>query len=128
VICVATFFTDYPAVDWVLYFENTGVADTPIIENIQVLDVLFNKPLPGKTPWLLHQTNGAQTTPEDMETRKVPLADDEIFSMGGALGMSTGYDLPYFRIDMAGPPPLSLSAGQGSGRPICNVIIAGACT
>ena len=29
----------YPAADWVLRFENTGKQDTPIIEDIQALDV-----------------------------------------------------------------------------------------
>jgi len=35
VTAVVTIFKSYPAVDWVLYFENQGEADTPIIENIQ---------------------------------------------------------------------------------------------
>ena len=32
-------FKKYPAVDWVLSFENKGESDSPIIENIQALDV-----------------------------------------------------------------------------------------
>jgi alpha-galactosidase len=36
---VARTFKDYPATDWVLHFTNTGPADTPIIEQIQALDV-----------------------------------------------------------------------------------------
>jgi len=32
-------FKRYPAVDWVLHFENTGTQDTPILDNIQALDV-----------------------------------------------------------------------------------------
>ena len=43
-------FKQYPAVDWVLHFENTGANDTPIIEGIQALDVMLgtndvNQPL-----------------------------------------------------------------------------------
>ncbi len=34
-------FKDFPAVEWVLYFENRGKEDTPIIENIKALDVLL---------------------------------------------------------------------------------------
>jgi len=34
-------FKHYPAVDWVLHFENTGTQDTPILEGIQALDVLL---------------------------------------------------------------------------------------
>ncbi len=29
----------YPATEWVLYFENAGTKDTPILENVQALDV-----------------------------------------------------------------------------------------
>ncbi|MCC6489236.1 MAG: alpha-galactosidase, partial [Candidatus Hydrogenedentes bacterium] len=29
----------YPATDWVLFFENTGTQDTPILEDVQALDV-----------------------------------------------------------------------------------------
>ena len=32
-------FKRYPAVDWVLFFENTGTHDTPIIEKVQAVDV-----------------------------------------------------------------------------------------
>ncbi|MBN2137702.1 MAG: NPCBM/NEW2 domain-containing protein [Sedimentisphaerales bacterium] len=39
VTVVASMFEGYPAVDWVAYFENKGDKDTPIIEDIQALDV-----------------------------------------------------------------------------------------
>ena len=41
VSAVVTVFKLYPAVDWVVYFENRGSADTPIIENIQAADFLL---------------------------------------------------------------------------------------
>jgi hypothetical protein len=39
-----TIFKDFPAVEWVLHFQNTGSADTPILENIQALDALLECP------------------------------------------------------------------------------------
>ncbi len=41
VIATAKAFRRYPAVEWVLSFENGGEADTPILEQIQALDVLL---------------------------------------------------------------------------------------
>lgn len=41
-LCVSadvSIWKEYPAVDWVLYFENQGQEDTPIIKNIQAVDV-----------------------------------------------------------------------------------------
>ena len=34
-----TIFKSYPAAEWILYFENQGKEDTPVIENIQALDL-----------------------------------------------------------------------------------------
>src|SRR6202043_2367632 len=31
-------YHDFPTVEWTVFFKNTGVADTPILENIQMLD------------------------------------------------------------------------------------------
>ncbi len=38
---VATAFTDHPGVDWTVHFTNTGSADTPILEQVRVLNVFF---------------------------------------------------------------------------------------
>lgn len=39
-----TTFADFPAVDWVARFTNTGSADTPILENVLPLDGRFAAP------------------------------------------------------------------------------------
>ena len=31
-------YKDFPAIEWVLHFKNTGKVDTPILENVQALD------------------------------------------------------------------------------------------
>ena len=41
--CVAIEYGDFPTVEWTLYFKNTGSADTPIIEKIQVLDIALSR-------------------------------------------------------------------------------------
>ncbi len=35
-------YKDYPAADWLLWFENAGNADTPIISDIQAIDAVFD--------------------------------------------------------------------------------------
>jgi alpha-galactosidase len=44
VTAMATGFRDFPAVDWVLRFENTGTQDTPILEKVWVMDTAGSKP------------------------------------------------------------------------------------
>jgi alpha-galactosidase len=40
VVATVRTFAGYPAVDWVLSFENRGAADTPILEDVQALDTV----------------------------------------------------------------------------------------
>lgn len=47
----------FPAVDWVLHFENTGDKDTPIIEDIKAVDVDLNTGY-GRTPMSLYELEG----------------------------------------------------------------------
>jgi alpha-galactosidase len=57
VTAVVKAFKRYPAVDWVLYFENQGAQDTPIIEDIQGLDVMLRTGN-SKRAALVHQIAG----------------------------------------------------------------------
>jgi alpha-galactosidase len=41
--CVGIEYHDFPAVEWTVYFKNTGVKDTPILENIQGLDISLTR-------------------------------------------------------------------------------------
>lgn len=57
VTAVVTAFKRYAAAEWLLYFENTGTQDTPIIENIQAIDVQLRTGY-YRTPAVLHQLTG----------------------------------------------------------------------
>ena len=59
VTAVVSNFKRYPAADWVLYFENQGRHDTPILENIQALDVVLQTSA-AKEAVILHQLTGDQ--------------------------------------------------------------------
>ncbi len=53
----AKVFKDYPAVEWLLLFENRGDRDTPIIESVQAADLQLATGLT-KHPLVLHQLHG----------------------------------------------------------------------
>ena len=54
--CEATKYSDYPAIDWIVYFQNIGDQDTAILENIQALDCAFISEQPGE--FILHHSQG----------------------------------------------------------------------
>src|ERR1039457_4865455 len=41
--CEAVVYEDFPTVEWTLHFKNTGTTDTPILENIQALDLALDR-------------------------------------------------------------------------------------
>ncbi len=45
VTCEAIVFNEYPAVDWVLWFENTGTSNTRTIRDVRVVDMNMNYPV-----------------------------------------------------------------------------------
>jgi len=92
-------FSDYPALEWVLYFENTGSADTPIIQNIQSLDLTFGSPISNNTPYKLHKTNGAPSNPTDFQVSTVVLDSKHSEIMGGGGGRSSNKDFPFYKIE-----------------------------
>lgn len=97
--CETTSFQEFPARDWVLYFENTGSKDTPIIEDIRVLDTDFPARADSNPPFMLHRTNGAPSNPADFEVQEIILNGNDSICLGGGHGRSSNKDFPFFRLD-----------------------------
>ncbi len=92
-------FADYPAVEWLLYLENAGSADTPVIEDIQALDLAFAEPLGGDAAYRLHRTNGAPSNPTDFEPRVVSIDEGAIETLSAGGGRSSNKDFPFFKVE-----------------------------
>jgi alpha-galactosidase len=91
---------DFPAVEWTLYFKNTGSAPTPILEDIQVLDTHFSRSQDGE--FILHHSKGSQASPTDFEpfAERLERKADKHFSAAG--GRPTNTDMSYFNIALPG--------------------------
>ena len=94
-------FSDYQALEWVLHFENTGNADTPVIRDVQALDLTLRAPFSEYEPYRLYKTNGAPSNPTDFEARSVTVDSKHPETMGGGGGRSSNRDFPFFKIDTA---------------------------
>ena len=82
-----------------LYLENTGDHDTPIIKDLKSLDVTLNSPISNNSPYILHKTNGAPSNPTDFEVSTVVLSKEKIETMGGGGGRSSNKDFPFFKVE-----------------------------
>ena len=99
VTCDAVRYADFPALDWVLYFENTGKVDTPVIESIQAADLTIRSPLGGEVAYLLHRTNGAPANPTDFEVSRLAVDPNHAVTMSGGGGRSSNKDFPFFKVE-----------------------------
>jgi alpha-galactosidase len=98
--CEGIEYADFPAVEWVVYFENRGAADTPILEDIQALDAVL--PLPGVGPAALHWSKGGVASFEDFAPQSVTLASGASQHLAADEGRSSSLVLPFFNAEGAG--------------------------
>jgi alpha-galactosidase len=82
----------------VFYFENTGKADTAIIENVQALDLNVETPLPSGAPYLLHQTHGGTPDPVQFEPTLLTVDGKHAQTLDAGHGRSSGKDFPFFKV------------------------------
>lgn len=63
VCCACEVFADFSAVEWVVKFKNAGKDDTPIIEDIQALDIELTRRTEGE--FVLHRALGSSASQMD---------------------------------------------------------------
>ena len=109
--CIAIEYHDFPTVEWTLYFNNAGAADTPILENIQAVDTRLERGAEGE--FILHHHAGSPCTPTDYQpfaTRLGPGEEKRITTSGGR---PTNSDLPYFNIESSGEGVIVVAGWPG---------------
>jgi len=101
VTCEVTLHDDFPAVDWVLYFENGGNEDTPILENVLPLDTTFAQEGASQKP-VLHYARGSTSNVNDFEPLDQSLGAGEELELAPRAGRSSDPWFPFFNLDLGG--------------------------
>jgi alpha-galactosidase len=94
---VAISYSDFPAVEWTLYFRNNSSTPSPILENIRPLDTSFD--LGHEAEVKVHHSRGSTATATDFEplTDALPIGKTSHFSSIG--GRPSDGDMPYFSLE-----------------------------
>lgn len=94
-----TRFQDFPAAEWLLWFENVGQSDTKIIADVNAGDFTLRSPRRSSEPYLLHRTHGGTYDPLQLaaSTDTIDQKQPQELTAGG--GRSSTVDLPFFKID-----------------------------
>lgn len=97
--CEFTLFNDFPAVEWVAYFKNTGSTDTPVIADIQPLNILL--PISPNQSCQVHHARGSQVRIDDFEPLQTPLEPSGELRLASQLGCSSNGTLPFFNLELS---------------------------
>ena len=92
-----TSFKRYPAVEWVLFFENTGQQDTAIIENIQALDTTLRTGY-SRNPVVLHQITGGVCGEQSFLAKESTLEPGKPLTFAPVGGRSSNHTFPFFNL------------------------------
>lgn len=100
-LCVtaeAKAFKHFPAVDWLLYLENQGTKDTPIIEDIQALDVDLRTGYI-RNPVIVHQLEGDACAENSFRPKTTTLETGKNLTLAPTGGRSSSISaFPFFNI------------------------------
>ncbi len=95
--CVVTEYSDYPAVEWVVFFENKGSDATPVISDVQAAD--FSLLSTGMGDFVVHHADGSHADPTDFHPRTTKLTRGEELRFAPYGGRSSDGVLPYFNLE-----------------------------
>ncbi len=95
--CVATVYSDYPAVDWTLFFDNIGKSNSSIIENIQSLNANLAVGS-GASDATLYYADGSAHVVTDFQPRETVLGDGASATFKPHAGRSSENTLPFFNL------------------------------
>lgn len=98
-------YRDYPVLEWLAWFTNTGPEATPILSDIRALDGAFG----GVSPVLYH-CNGDFNSAEGYTPLETPLHPGETLDFAPRGGRPCDGAFPYYRVTFAGGG-LSLAVG-----------------
>jgi alpha-galactosidase len=97
--CEVTVFADFPAVEWVAYFENAGDGTTPILSQVQALDAVFPGASPREACWV-HHAKGSQCQLDDFEPLATQLSPRGELRLAARKGRSSNGTLPFFNLEL----------------------------
>jgi alpha-galactosidase len=95
--CVAVEYHDFPVIEWTLYFSNKSKADTPIIQDIRVLDIRIDEG--NSSRFVLHHNVGSPADGNDYKPLETLLMPGTKKRLGASGGRSTSVDWSYFNLE-----------------------------
>lgn len=94
-------YHDFPACDWTVSFKNTSRTETPVIQDVKMLDLVVGSPLSPDTPFRVHSMRGGIPNPTQFEPRVQTLHDGGALTLDAGAGRSSNKHMPFFTFESA---------------------------
>ena len=94
--CEAIAYDDFPVVEWTVYLRNDGATDSPLIENLQAVDVRMHHPIGNE--FVLHHQRGDLCTPDSYEPFTTTLEPNSRQRFAANGGRPTNGAWPYWNL------------------------------
>ena len=98
--CVAVVYDDFPTVEWTVYWKNLGETSTPLLADLQGLDLTLTRAT--ATEFQLHYADGDLTAPGSYQPHAVPLAPDSRQTFAPPGGRPTYGAYPFYNVEFDG--------------------------
>ena len=95
--CAIVQYTDFPTIEWTLWFRNTSQADTPILSDINAVSLSLTRKDAGD--FVLHHNAGSQATPDDYRPLRTPLPAGKSLRVASSGGRGSDGVWPYFNLN-----------------------------
>ena len=109
--CVSVDYSDFPVVEWTVYFKNTGKADTPILENIQGMDVSFQRN--GEGDYVLRTIRGDDCSAASYQPIVIRIGKGTSHRFAPVGGRPTNGSYPYFNVEWSGQGVIAVLGWPG---------------
>ncbi len=97
VTCVMVEYQDFPTVEWTVYFKNTGSEDTPILSDIQALDIQQYRT--SEKEFVLHHNRGDGWGTPNYEPLQTVLEADKKLRFVPGEGRPSSMEWPYYNLE-----------------------------
>jgi alpha-galactosidase len=122
-----TAFKRYPAVEWLLEFENGGAQDSPLLEDLEPLDAHLGDGSLGKTV-LLRQLAGDVCGEKSFFPMETEVEPGKTVGMGPEGGRSSNGAFPFFNVQYGEEGVITAIGWSGQWRATLARSLAGATT
>ena len=96
--CTCEVFSDFPAMEWVVTFRNDGEEDTPLLVDVQALDIEWLRE--PDEEFILHRALGSSASRTDFAPIDEPLPPDTSVQLAPVGGRSSNtVALPFFNLE-----------------------------